>query len=191
MFRDLVIKNRTYRGFDESCPVDRATLLELVDLTRYTAASANLQPLKYFIASEKEIVDKIQPLTKWAGALSHLNLPRPGMRPTAFIVICQDNRISSSNGMLKDVGIVAQTITLGAAEKDIGCCMIGSFEFAALKQLLNLPEHIDPKLVIALGKPAEEVVLTEAVDGNVTYYRDDNDVHYVPKRPLSEILLQG
>lgn len=191
MFRDLVIKNRTYRGFDESCPVDRATLLELVDLTRYTAASANLQPLKYFIAFEKEIVDKIQPLTKWAGALSHLNLPYPGTRPTAFIVICQDNQISSSNGMLKDVGIVAQTITLGAAEKGIGCCMIGSFEFAALKQLLNLPEHIDPKLVIALGKPAEEVVLTEAVDGQVTYYRDENDVHYVPKRPLDEILLQG
>ena len=189
MFRDLVIKNRTYRGFDESQPIDRGTLLALVDLTRFTASSANLQPLKYFIASEKEIVDQIQPLTKWAGALSQLNLPYPGKRPTAFIVICQDEEISSSVGMLKDVGIVAQTITLAAAEKGIGCCMIGSFELAKLKQLLNLPEPIVPKLVIALGKPAEKVVLTEAVDGNVTYYRDENDVHYVPKRSLEDILL--
>lgn len=189
MFKDLVMRNRTYRGYDESVAIDRETLLELVDLTRYTAASANLQPLKYFVASDKEIVDKIQPLTKWAGALSHLNLPYPGTRPTAFIVICQDNSISAATGMLKDVGIVAQTITLGATEKGLGCCMIGSFELAALKELLSLPEHIEPKLVIALGKPAETIVLTDAEDGKTTYYRDENGVHYVPKRKLDDILL--
>ena len=189
MFKELVMKNRTYRGFDESCRIDRAALLELIDLTRYTASSANLQPLKYFAACEKEIVDKIQPLTKWAGALAHLNLPYPGTRPTAFIVICQDNAISSSTGMLKDVGIAAQTITLGAAEKGLGCCMIGSFDLPKLKEALGLPETIDPKLVIALGKPAETVVLTDAKDGKTTYYRDENGVHYVPKRPLEEIVL--
>jgi len=67
--------------------------------------------------------------------------------------------------------------------------MIGSFELAKLKETLALPENIEPKLVIALGKPAETIVLTEAKDGNVSYYRDENDVHYVPKRPLNEILL--
>jgi len=189
MFKDLVMRNRTYRGYDESFKIDRETLLELVDLTRYTAASANLQPLKYFVACDKETVDKIQPLTKWAGALSHLNLPYPGTRPTAFIVICQDNSISAAVGMLKDVGIAAQTITLGAAEKGLGCCMIGSFELAALKELLSLSEHIEPKLVIALGKPAETIVLTDAKDGKTTYYRDENGVHYVPKRTLDDILL--
>lgn len=189
MFKDLVMRNRTCRGYDESYSIDRETLLELVDLTRFTASSANLQPLKYFVAHEKSMVDRIQPLTKWAGALSHLHLPYPGMRPTAFIVICQDNSISSATAMLKDVGIVAQTITLGAAEKGLGCCMIGSFELAALKTLLDLPEHIDPKLVIALGKPAETVVLTEATDGKTTYYRDENGVHYVPKRKLEDIFL--
>lgn len=189
MFKDLVMKNRTYRGYDENYQIDRATLLELIDLTRYTASSANLQPLKYFAAADKETVDKIQPLTKWAGALPQLNLPYPGTRPTAFIVICQDNNISSATAMLKDVGIVAQTITLGAAEKALGCCMIGSFNLPQLKEALALPEHIDPKLVIAIGKPAETIVLTDAEDGKTTYYRDENGVHYVPKRPLEEILL--
>lgn len=189
MFKDLVMKNRTYRGYDENHIVDRTTLLELIDLTRYTAASANLQPLKYFAAADKETVDKIQSLTKWAGALPELHLPVPGTRPTAFIVICQDNHISSAVGMLKDVGIVAQTITLGAAEMGLGCCMIGSYNAAALQEALGLPEHIDPKLVIAVGKPAETVVLTEASNGQTTYYRDENGVHYVPKRPLEEIVL--
>lgn len=141
MFRDLVIQNRTFRGFDESFKVGRETLLELVDLTRFTASSANLQPLKYFAACEKEVVDRIQPLTKWAGALSHLNLPYPGTRPTAFIVICQDNSISAAAGMLKDVGIAAQTITLGAAEKGLGCCMIGSYDLPKLKEALSARAH--------------------------------------------------
>ena len=189
MLRDLVIKNRTFRGFDESYSVSRETLLELIDLTRYTASSANLQPLKYFAAADAETVGKIQPLTKWAGALPQLGLPREGSRPTAFIVICQDNSISPAVGMLKDVGIVAQTITLGAAEKGLGCCMIGSFPAPKMMEALGLPEHIEPKLVIAIGKPAEKIVLTEASDGKTTYYRDENDTHYVPKRPLEEILL--
>lgn len=189
MFRDLVIKNRTYRGFDESYRIDRAVLEELVDLTRYTASSANLQPLKYRVAADRETVARIQPLTHWAGALPQLQLPREGSRPTAFIVICQDMRISASTAMLKDVGIVAQTIALGAAEMGLGCCMIGSFSAQKLREAIELPEELEPKLVIALGKPAEEIVLEEAQAGKTTYYRDERGAHHVPKRPLSEILI--
>ena len=45
-------------------------------------------------------------------------------------------------------------------------------------------------LVIALGKPAETIILTEVgEDGNTAYYRDENDVHYVPKRKLEDIII--
>lgn len=69
--------------------------------------------------------------------------------------------------------------------------MIGSFEKTELKTLLNLPEYIEPKLVIALGKPAEEIILTEPKeDGSVKYYRsEDGKTHYVPKRKLEDIIL--
>ena len=42
---------------------------------------------------------------------------------------------------------------------------------------------------VAFGKPDETVVLTDAEDGKVDYYRDENDVHYVPKRPLAELII--
>ena len=46
-------------------------------------------------------------------------------------------------------------------------------------------------LVIALGMPDETVVLTELKPGeSFNYYRDENDVHYVPKRPLDEIIIK-
>lgn len=36
----------------------------------------------------------------------------------------------------------------------------------------------------------EKVVLTEIEDGESTkYYRDENDVHYVPKRKLKDIII--
>ena len=192
MLRDLVLKNRSYRGYDESYQFSREELQEFVDMARLTAASANIQPLKYHLACEQELVAQIQPLTRWAGSLPQLDLPYPGTRPTAFITICQDMSISSNpTSFLSDVGITAQTILLAAAEKGLGGCMIGSFDKEALKVLLKLHENIEPKLVLALGKPAEEIILVEPKeDGSVKYYRsDDGKTHYVPKRKLEDIIL--
>lgn len=191
MLIDLLKKNRSYRGYDDSFRIDRSMLEELIDCTRYTASSVNIQPLKYFAASEPETVALIQPLTHWAGKLKELHLPREGHRPTAFIVICQDMSVSDSPTMFqRDIGIAAQTILLAATEKGLGGCMIGSFEKNALKKALSLPEQIEPMMVLAIGKPDETVLLTEMGPGGSTdYYRDENDVHFVPKRALKDILL--
>ena len=59
MLKDLVIKNRSFRGYDESRKITQEELLGFVDLTRYTASSANTQPLKYHIAYKKEEVDAV------------------------------------------------------------------------------------------------------------------------------------
>lgn len=191
MLIDLLKKNRSYRGYDDSFRIDRSMLKELIDCTRYTASSVNIQPLKYFAASEPETVALIQPLTHWAGKLKELHLPREGHRPTAFIVICQDMSVNDSPTMFqRDIGIAAQTILLAATEKGLGGCMIGSFEKNALKKALSLPEQIEPMMVLAIGKPDETVLLTEVGPGGSTdYYRDENDVHFVPKRALKDILL--
>lgn len=191
MFRDLVVKNRSYRGFDESYKFTKEQLEDLVDLTRYTASSVNGQPLKYKIVWEKEEVDGLQELTFWARALPQLTLPHDGMHPTAFIVICQDTNIGPDlSRYQKDIGIVAQTMLLAAVEQELGGCMIGNFVPANVKAKLELPENIQPVLIVALGKPAEKIVITDVKeDGKTNYYRDENDVHYVPKRALSDILL--
>lgn len=191
MVKDLIIKNRSYRGYEESYTFTREQLLEYVDGARLCASSINIQPLKYYIAWEKTDVDKIQSRIKWARQLPQLRLPHPGMCPTGFIVICQDRTISDNlDRFMKDVGIVAQSILLMAVEEGLGGCMIGNFSPAEIREGLDLPEYLHPMLVIALGKPAETVILTEVgEDGNTAYYRDENDVHYVPKRSLKELLI--
>lgn len=191
MLKDLLKKSRSYRGYDENRRFTREELMELVECTRLCPSSSNMQPLKYYLAWEREDVDKIQMMTRWAGAITDRKLPYEGMCPTAFIVICQDTRISeNTTAFLKDVGIVAQTMLLAAAEKELGGCMIGSFNKEGVRESLGLAEYLAPHLVVALGAPAEVIELEDAPEGgSVKYYRDEKDVHHVPKRMLSELIL--
>ncbi len=190
MLRDLLLQNRSYRGYDESVKVTKAQLEALIELCQLTPSSANLQPLKYLLSCDDERNQKIFNCTKWAGALPDLSLPYEGHRPTGYVVIVVDTTIASNTApFMKDVGIVAQTMLLGATEMGLGGCMIGAFDAVQLQTSLQLPEHLHPALVVAIGKPDERIVLTTATEGQVKYYRDETDTHYVPKRPLTEVIL--
>lgn len=187
MLLDLLKKTRSYRNFDPSVRLSAVELKELIDLTRFAASSANRQPLKFACACKEEDCAKILPLLGWAGYLTE-KPPYPGNEPAAYILICNDTAISP-NCPDTDVGICALAIALGAMEKGVGACMIGSMNKAAIAEVFSLPETIVPRLILALGKPNEKIVLTEAAGGQIKYYRDEAKTHYVPKRPLSEILL--
>lgn len=193
MLKDLVKKSRSYRGYNEERQITEEELTELVDYARLCPSSVNGQPFRYYISWKKEEADRIQAQTMWARALPEITLPHPGMCPTAFIVICQDTRLDEAlNRYQKDVGIVAQTMLLAAAEKGLGGCMIGSFNAGGIRKELKLPEYLVPMLVVAIGEPKETIVLKEIDEGeSITYYRDENDVHYVPKRKLKDIVLKA
>ena len=187
MFYDLVLKNRSCRAFDESRRVTREELTDLVALARISPSANNRQPLKYFLSCDEKTNAVIQPLTRWAGALPELRLPPEGRRPTAFIVILVDKTIAPAAE--KDVGIAAQTMLLGAAEMGLSGCMIGAFR-PELHDALELPEHLQVALVVALGKGDEHIEIVES-KGDTVYFRDGEGNHYVPKRALDELILNG
>lgn len=190
-FKELVAKNRTYRRFYQDVEITRETLKEFVDLARITGSGGNRQPLKFCLSSDKELNAKIFSNIAWAAALKEWVGPEEGERPTAYVVIVEDKTIGMVNPRA-DLGIVAQTILLGATEKGYGGCMFASFKKKEIREILNLAEDkYDPLLVIALGKPKEEVVIEElGSDGNVNYWRDENQVHHVPKRALKDLIIE-
>ena len=188
MIRDLVIKNRTYRRFRQNVAVERETLRELVDLARLSASAANMQPLKYVLSCELQRNALIFRHLGWAGYLRDWPGPAEGERPSAYIIVLVDTQISEFADC--DHGIAAQSILLGAAEKDIAGCMIGTVKRRELAEALDIPSRYKILLVLALGKPAETVVLdTAAPDSGIEYWRDADGVHHVPKRPLDELIL--
>lgn len=188
MLIDIVKKNRSYRRFFENKLVDKSDLLNIVELARFCPSGRNLQPLKFFVSNDSLLNKKIFPTLAWAGYLKDWNGPVEGERPSAYIVVLEDQTISSSTQW--DQGIMAQTIMLGAAEKGLGGCIIASVRKDELSKILNLPEHLKVALVLALGFP-KELVEVESIpeNGSVVYWRDEKEVHHVPKRNLDELIV--
>lgn len=189
MLKELVLKNRSYRRFDQSFKITAETLKELIDLAGVTPSASNKQPLKYILSADREKNALIFPTLQWAGYLKDWGGPAAGERPSAYIIMVGDSEIS---GAFKyDAGICAQTILLGAAEKDLGGCMVALVDHKKLQASLNISKRYKIQLVIALGKPAENVVLDPVKEnGSIEYWRDEKSVHHVPKRSLDEILIK-
>lgn len=188
MLKDLILKNRSYRRFDESKKISREDLLELVNLARLSPSAANRQPLKYYLSSDQQTNEKIFSTLAWAAYLKDWKGPVEGERPTAYIVILGDKNITENFNV--DPGIAAQSILLGATEKGLGGCMFASVSRGKLRELLNIPSQYEILYVLALGHPAEKVQIEDIDEsGDIKYWRDENQVHHVPKRSLSEIVI--
>lgn len=191
-FRQLLVDDRSTRRFDTGHPIDKDVLEKLVELTRYCASARNMQPLRYRIVTGREEIDAVFPLLKWAGYLTEWPGPDESERPTAYLVQCLDTTLSK--GAPCDSGLQLQAITLGATALGIGGCIIESFNGPKLKDVLCLPEEMTPRYVLALGYPAETVVVEDTDGGHeadIKYFRSADGVHHVPKRPLQELIIKS
>lgn len=189
MLKEIVYRCRSYRRFDEAVKITTEELESLVDLARMTASTANSQALKFRLVNTPRENALVFAALSWAGALPDWDGPKEGERPSAYIIVAEDKTLGKNK--LVDTGITAQTIMLGAVEMGYGGCMLANVQRSMLARDLDIdPERYTIQLVLALGKPVEEVkVVPVGQGGDVKYYRDENQVHYVPKRSLEDVLL--
>lgn len=186
--KDLVYKTRSYRRFEESHHIELKTLEELIDLARMSASAANRQPLKYLLYNTPDFCERIFPSIAWAGYLKEWPGPVTGERPSAYIIILGDKSITESFSV--DHGIAAQTIMLGATEAGLGGCMIASIKRDLLRDELKIPERFEILLILAMGKPVEKIIVDDIKDNDIKYWRDEKQIHHVPKRQLDELILK-
>lgn len=188
MLKDLVTRNRSYRRFYQETAIALETLKELVELARLSASGGNQQPLKFILSCEAKKNAQIFQTLAWARLIEGWGGPKEGERPAGYIIILHDKEVGPN--YFCDQGIAAQSILLGAAEKELGGCMLGAIKKDELRKNLNIAERYDILLVIALGKPKEKVVIEiVGTDGSTKYWRDAQDVHHVPKRALKDIIV--
>lgn len=194
MLHDLIIKNRTYRRFYENQTVDIETLLSFVDFARLSASPRNQQALKFILSNEKNKNKLIFETLAWAGALPDWEGPEKGEQPSAYIVILGDNSIiDEKSKSYHEVasGIAAQSILLAAVEKELGGCMVAAIKRNILRKNLNIQHNFEILMVIALGKPKENIILEKMPEnGNYNYWRDKQKNHHVPKRSLNDIIIK-
>ncbi len=188
-FIDLVTKNRSYRRFDEGIRIQEKELKDCIEVARRTPSGANLQPLRYHITTDKATTEKLFPLLKWAGYLSDWDGPEKGERPAAYITVLRDTQVKDITAKA-DAGIAMQTVLLSAVEKGYGGCILASIDREKWTEIIGSSERYEILYVIALGVPVEEVTLEQSIDMNdIKYYRDEKNVHHVPKLGISDLII--
>lgn len=80
--------------------------------------------------------------------------------PAATIVICTASeqkfiKEKSRLWLMADCAIAAQNICLAAYSLNIGSCIVTSFADIALREIINLPEKVEPHILVTLGFTTE------------------------------------
>ena len=183
----IMEKNRSYRGYDQSFVVKRDMLERIVAVNAKIASAKNQQVLRFKLVTKETGADIIVQNMKLGGLLPELHLPYPGTEPEAFIIIC--STIPENKFVDIDLGIAAQSMLLKATEMGLSGIMIGAFNKAKVTEAFNLP--YEPLLILAIGKGKETIKL-QPVDASdkLAYYRDENDVQFVPKIRWEQLILE-
>ena len=187
-FHDLVEAARTCRRFVGSSPLSMRDLEALTDCARLSPCGRNAQELRFALIATPEGCAEVYPLLGWAAALKDWGGPIPEERPTGYIIILAPEAVSATQGI--DIGIAMQSINLAAVHRGWGCCAIATFPPKKLADLIGCPAGYKVGLVLALGV-AKEVRCVENVPAGspLTYFRDANAVHHVPKVNLEDLIV--
>jgi len=181
---DAILSRRTIRRFQKK-PIKLDLLRRFVNAARLAPSAANLQPLEYFIVTEKEICSKIFETIGWAAYITPKWTPSVDERPTAYIVILVKD--INNKFYARDVSLASENIVLAAEEEGIGSCIIYNIDRGKIQEILKIPKTLHVDSIIALGYKAENPVVEDLKD-SVKYWRDENEVLHVPKRRLEDII---
>jgi len=136
---ETIAKRRSIRSFtDKSVSLD--DLKKLVTAAKWAPTGSDRQQWKYVIIHDADVLKKVimaSPLLRG--------------KPTAAILIC----FEKASGGEWEIGFPAQNIMLAAHALGIGSCAILGFSRTAIRKILDIPEELEPALLISLGYPTD------------------------------------
>jgi len=146
---DVIRERRSIRTYTDEPPP--ASLLDrLVDVGQWAPTPSNVQSWRFVVVQKPVNLSILKDLS-------------PGFpkQATAAVVICSDNRdVERFTGMTKRVlvaqeaAMAAQNMHLMAHAMGYGSCAVASFSPAGVTAMLELPEHVEPVLIVAVGIPS-------------------------------------
>lgn len=181
----LLLKNRSCRGYDKNCQVSLNTLKMIVGVNNKIPSARNQQVLRFKLATHNNGAEHVLQNIKLGGALPELNLPLENTEPEAFIVVC--STVEENKMVDIDMGISVQSMLLKAVELGYNGIIIGAFNKSAVKSALQLP--YEPLLIVAIGKGAESIRLTDIHENEDHKYYRKGGTHFVPKVMVEELII--
>ncbi len=111
----------------------------------------NLQPGRFYRIESKEGLEKIRAITP-ATFNAH-----------SVLLLCTDagsawvNPFDDFNSADLDMGIIVAHMMLAAADMGLGTTCVAWFDTAKVKQEFNIPDNLQPRLLLPVGYPAPDV----------------------------------
>lgn len=186
---NLLEWRRSYRKFDESRLISKNDIDEILNSIKFASCANNRQYLRFISVENKDKVLEIFDNTKWAASLpNNIGRPKEGERPVYFIAILSDEaKKLRFNGI--DEGLVISNLTLTAAEKGIGSCIIGSVNDKKMREILNYDNNYSCEVVIAFGYPKVKSTIKKInLEEDQSYYLDEDGNYLVPKYKKDDIV---
>lgn len=186
---NLLEWRRSYRKFDESRLISKNDIDEILNSIKFASCANNRQYLRFISVENKDKVLEIFDNTKWAASLpNNIGRPKEGERPVYFIAILSDeDKKLRFNGI--DEGLVISNLTLTAAEKGIGSCIIGSVNDKKMREILNYDNNYSCEVVIAFGYPKVKSTIKKInLEEDQSYYLDEDGNYLVPKYKINDIV---
>lgn len=145
---DIIKTRRAIRAYVEGKKIPDEHLKLILEAGIWAPSGSNIQPWEFILVNDDKNVMKVKMLT-------------PGMfsTPSTIIILCVNKQRSAKGGKMgdsmaiMDLSMAAQNMMLMAHCLGIGSCPILSFSKEGLKELLDIPEHIEPVMLLALGYP--------------------------------------
>jgi len=131
--------------------VPKELVEEILDAARWAPSGGNIQPWKFIVINNKKILELIRKVSP--GYL--------GEAPLA-ILVCSDKekayRIGGTLGRdylsVADCSMAVENMLLAAYALGLGTCVVKSFSRIAVKEMLEIPDGIEPELLVIAGYPA-------------------------------------
>ena len=149
-FSDLVQARYSVRAY-EPTPVEEEKLQQVLDAAILAPTAANRQPFRLIVIStqgREEELQRIYP-AKWF--------------TQAPLIICacavSDEawaRMDGKSYVDVDVSIAMDHLILAAHALDLGTCWIAAFDPAVAREVLGLPDGVEPIVFTPLGYPADQ-----------------------------------
>lgn len=180
---------RSYRKFDEERELTKEDIDGILSSIKFVSCANNRQFLRFISVESKEKILEIFDNTRWAASLPNdAGRPKEGERPVYFIAILSDKEKKLKfDGV--DQGLVISNLTLAAAERGIGSCIIGSVLDEKMREILSYDDRYTCSLVVAFGYPKIESSIKEIDLGeDQSYYLNDKKNYVVPKYKLDDIV---
>ena len=139
-----------HRRFSDE-PVSEDVLAQLVRAAALAPMGGNELVRRLIVVTDPRVVKTVRDVT-----------PSFLANAAALIVVCTDlDRAEVSMGRqgreilsLIDAGAAAENVALAAPALGVGISFVRSVNDSALREVLELPEHVRPDILIGVGHPA-------------------------------------